>query len=83
MSYTVQYTDRVRIEIQGMAPKTRAAFEAGMSVVASDPYGADSKPYPRGNSRDHRITHVAGVAIITYQVTPAALLVTVVQLVAR
>ncbi|WP_424639744.1 hypothetical protein [Embleya sp. AB8] len=81
--YTVEYTDLVRAELRAMSTKTRVAFEEGVGVIARDPYGADSRPYPGGGNDDHRITQIAGVAVITYMITKTALLVTVVKLVAR
>jgi hypothetical protein len=82
-SYRVQLTDTVKAEVDGMSPATRRAWDAGLGDLSRDPYGCDSRPYPGGGSDDHRMTHIRGVAIITYQVSRGLLLITVVQAVAR
>ncbi|MEO3972649.1 hypothetical protein [Streptomyces sp. CAU 1734] len=51
--------------------------------IARDPYGSGSTSYPGGGGRDHRMNRIGGVAVIACQVTKVALLVTVVQPVAR
>ncbi|MFI6530189.1 hypothetical protein [Streptomyces uncialis] len=65
-----------------MSAQTKAAVETSIKTIATDPYLSGSKPYPGGGGNDHRITQIGGVAIIAYQITRTAPLVTVVQLVA-
>ncbi|MCX2970108.1 MULTISPECIES: hypothetical protein [Streptomyces] len=76
--YRVQYGNEALTALSAMTAARRSGYEAGMTRLASAPYGHGSTP--AGRDRDRRQAAVAGT-ITLYRVSHSAMTVSVVRIV--
>jgi hypothetical protein len=78
VSYRLAYAPEVEAERAHLPPERRKRFDAGMAVIAADPYAHGSSVQ---GDRDRREATVSNVAFVRYVVSASVVIVTVVKLV--